>query len=66
MTTQGIARNVAEAAQGSAEISRNITGVALAASNTTDAIAELQTAAGDLARLASELHVLVAQTGREN
>jgi methyl-accepting chemotaxis protein len=60
-TTNEIGRNVTEAAKGSAEIAENITGVAQTAKSTSDGAAETQRASGELARMAAELHSLVAK-----
>jgi len=60
-TTNEIGRNVAEAAKGSSEIAQNITGVAEAAQSTTQGASQTQTAAAELAKLASELQGLVQQ-----
>jgi methyl-accepting chemotaxis protein len=60
-TTNEMARNVAEAAAGSTEIAANIMGVAQAAETTSSGIDDSQRAAGELARLSSELQVLVGQ-----
>lgn len=58
-TTNEIARNAAEAALGSQEISRNITSVSQAAQNTTVGASNSLNAATELARLSSELKSLV-------
>ncbi len=58
-TTNEMARNVSEAATGSQEIAANVVGVATAAEATTVGVAESQRAAADLARMSSELQVLV-------
>jgi methyl-accepting chemotaxis protein len=60
-TTNEMGRNVAEAARGSAEIAESITGVATAAQHTTHGAGQSRQAAADLARLASELQVLVGR-----
>jgi methyl-accepting chemotaxis protein len=60
-TTGEISRNVAEAAKGSNEIARNITGVAQAARGTTEGAANTKGSADELSRLAVELQTLVAQ-----
>jgi len=60
-TTNEISRNVAEAAKGSNEIAQNITGVAQAAQSTTSGANDTQGAAGELARMASELQGLVGR-----
>ena len=58
-TTNEINRNVAEVAKGSSEIARNILGVAEAAKATTTSISNTRKSADSLARMASELQVLV-------
>ncbi len=58
-TTNEIGRNVSEAAKGSAEISQNITGVALAARSTTEGTQSTLKAADALTRMAAELQNLV-------
>jgi methyl-accepting chemotaxis protein len=65
-TTNEIARNVSEAAKGSSQIAENITSVARAAKSTTEGAANSQTAAQDLARMASELDQLVRQFDFDN
>ena len=60
-TTNEITRNVTEAARGSSEIAQNITGVASAAQSTTTGALDSQTAAGSLARMASELSQLLSK-----
>ena len=60
-TTNEIGRNVGEAAKGSNEIAQNITGVAQAAQSTTSGANDTQGAAGELARMASELQTLVGR-----
>jgi methyl-accepting chemotaxis protein len=60
-TTAEITRNVAEAAKGSNEIAQNITGVAQAAQSTTAGANDSLGAAGELARMASELQGLVGR-----
>jgi len=60
-TTNEIARNVGEAAKGSSQIVENIASVALAAKGTTEGATNTQTAAQELARMASELQKLVGQ-----
>jgi methyl-accepting chemotaxis protein len=52
-------RSVSEAATGSAQIAANITGVATAASSTTEGVSQTGQAAGELARMSSELQSLV-------
>jgi methyl-accepting chemotaxis protein len=58
-TTAEMNRGVVEAATGSSEIASNITGVATAASMTTEGVTQTRQAAGDLARMSSELQTLV-------
>ena len=58
-TTHEISRNVAEGAKGSAEIARNITGVAAAAHDTTAGAGRLMVAATELARMANQLEATV-------
>jgi methyl-accepting chemotaxis protein len=60
-STHAIACNVSEAARGSSEITRNITGVAAAAQSTAAGSAQSQGAASELARIAAELHSLVGR-----
>ncbi|HYH00134.1 MAG TPA: methyl-accepting chemotaxis protein [Terriglobales bacterium] len=60
-TTNEISRNLAEAAKGGVEITRNITGVAEAARSTTSAAGDTQKSAQSLEGLAEELQALVAQ-----
>ena len=57
--TRDIGRNISEAAQGSAVIARNITGVADAARKTSEGAERTLRAAGSTARAASELKHLV-------
>ena len=54
-------RNVAEAATGSTEIAANITGIATAAHGTTVSVSDSQRAVDELARMSSELQVLVGR-----
>ncbi|SIO56725.1 methyl-accepting chemotaxis protein [Singulisphaera sp. GP187] len=61
VTTSEIARNIAEVAQGSSEIARTILAVAEATRGTSEGAAQTQLAAAELARMATELHGLVAQ-----
>ncbi|QPJ65607.1 MAG: HAMP domain-containing protein [Candidatus Nitrohelix vancouverensis] len=58
-TTAEMGRNVGEAAKGSSEISQNIEGVARAANDTTSGVNQTQTAANELAQMASDLQKLV-------
>jgi len=60
-TTNEMGRNVAESAQGSGEIARNITSVAEAAENTASGAGQTMTAATALARMASELKQLISK-----
>ncbi len=60
-TTNEMTRNVADAAKGSEEITRNIEGVAEAARGTSSSAQESQKAANDLAEMAAQLHSLVSQ-----
>lgn len=55
-TTNEMSRAVAEAAVGASDIASNITGVATAARTTSEAVSQVEDAAGDLARLATALH----------
>ncbi|GAB4062634.1 hypothetical protein GCM10028777_02930 [Angustibacter speluncae] len=59
-TTNEMARNVTEAATGSGEIATNITGVSAAASSTTQALAQTQSAVDELARMAGDLRTAVS------
>ncbi|AGA27931.1 methyl-accepting chemotaxis protein [Singulisphaera acidiphila] len=61
VTTSEIARNITEVAQGSSEIARTILAVAEATRGTSEGAGQTQTAAAELARMATELHGLVAQ-----
>ncbi len=61
VTTRDISRALAEAATGSSEIARNITGVAVTAQGATQGASETESAAGSLARLSAELQALVGQ-----
>ncbi len=60
-TTSEIGRSVGEAASGSDDIARNITGVAETARSTTQGAAETHRSAEELARLAGELLALVGK-----
>jgi methyl-accepting chemotaxis protein len=60
-TTNEISRNLAEAAKGGVDITRNITGVAEAAQQTTTGAVETQRSAQSLEQMASELQELVSQ-----
>ncbi|MDQ1536054.1 MAG: aerotaxis receptor [Actinomycetota bacterium] len=60
-TTNEMGRNVSEAATGSNDIAENITGVARSASDTTAAANSTSEAAGELARMSSDLQQLVGR-----
>ena len=60
-TTNEISRNLAEAAKGGVDITRNITGVAEAARSTTAGAGETQKSAKGLEGMAAELQELVSQ-----
>jgi methyl-accepting chemotaxis protein len=60
-TTSEMSRNVAEAAKGSGEVARNITGVAQAAQGTSAGATDSQTAARALAQMSVDLRGMVAQ-----
>jgi methyl-accepting chemotaxis protein len=60
-TTNEISRNLAEAAKGGMDITRNITGVAEAAHSTTAGAGETQKSAKGLEGMAAELQELVSQ-----
>jgi methyl-accepting chemotaxis protein len=60
-TTSEMSRNVTEAAKGSGEVAKNITGVATAAQSTTAGAGDSQKAAQQLAKMSTELRELVAQ-----
>jgi methyl-accepting chemotaxis protein len=60
-TTNEMTRNVADAAKGAGEISRNIEGVAQAAQGTSNSAQESQKAADELAQMAEQLRGLVGQ-----
>jgi methyl-accepting chemotaxis protein len=59
-TTAEMNRSVSEAATGSGEIAQNITGVAEAARMTSQGVTETQHATTELARMSTELSVLVS------
>lgn len=61
VTTNEIARSIAEAAEGSRDIAENIHTVALAASSTTQGATNTQMAAAELSRMAVELQKMLAQ-----
>jgi methyl-accepting chemotaxis protein len=60
-TTNEMSRGVAEAAMGSSEIATNITGVAAAASSSTDVVGQMGGAVSELAGLAAGLRQRVEQ-----
>ncbi len=60
-TTNEISRNLAEAAKGAIDITKNIGGVAEAARNTTAGAVDTQKSAHSLERMAAELQELVSQ-----
>ena len=60
-TTNEMTRSVAEAATGTGEIATNITGVAQAASKSSETVAQMGGAVHELARLSEDLRVRVAQ-----
>jgi methyl-accepting chemotaxis protein len=60
-TTGEINRNIAEAAKGSGEIARNVSGVADAARGTTEGAGDARKASDELSRLATSLQQIVAQ-----
>nr|WP_240942159.1 methyl-accepting chemotaxis protein [Planosporangium thailandense] len=59
VTTNEMNRSVAEAATGSGDIATNISGAAQAAQGAADGIAEAQRATSELARMGSELQMLI-------
>ncbi|ABF40673.1 methyl-accepting chemotaxis sensory transducer [Candidatus Koribacter versatilis Ellin345] len=61
VTSNEISRNLAEAAKGNVDITRNVTGVAEAARVTTTGAAETQKSAKSLERMAVELKKLVSR-----
>lgn len=65
-TTNEMARNVSEAAQGSGEITSNIGGVAAAAESTSRGAMDTQKAAQQLVVTSAELRRLVEQFKIEN
>jgi methyl-accepting chemotaxis protein len=60
-TTNEISRNLAEAAKGAVDITKNISGVADAARSTTAGAVDTQKSAQSLERMAAELQELVSQ-----
>jgi methyl-accepting chemotaxis protein len=65
-TTNEISRNLAEAAKGGIDITKNITGVAEAARQTTAGAVDTQKSAQSLERMAAELQELVSQFKYDN
>lgn len=61
MATQEIARNVAEASSGTAEVSSNIVGVRQAAATTGAAAEQIRGSAEDLDRQSGELRARVTE-----
>jgi methyl-accepting chemotaxis protein len=61
VTTNEIGRSVTQAAQGVEEIARNISGVAVAAKDTTKGATETQRASEDLNRIATRLQAVVSK-----
>jgi methyl-accepting chemotaxis protein len=61
VTTSEITRNVAEAAKGSGEIARSISGVAGVARSTTEGASNTKRSADESAKIAMNLHVLVSR-----
>jgi methyl-accepting chemotaxis protein len=60
-TTSEMSRNVAEAAKGSGDVAKNITGMAHAAQNTSSGASDSHKAAEQLAMMSTRLRELVAQ-----
>ncbi|MEN3307037.1 MAG: hypothetical protein V7603_3239, partial [Micromonosporaceae bacterium] len=60
-TTQEMNRNVADAADGSASIAGNISGMAAAARTTAEVVSNSQRTASELAALSTELHEVVSR-----
>ena len=58
-TTSEMSRNVGEAALGSSQIADNISGVATAATTTSNGVQDTQNAVAELARMSNELQTLV-------
>ena len=61
VTTNEINRSMAEASKGVGDITRNITGVALAAKETTQGAGDTQKASRDLSEMAAKLQTAVAR-----
>ena len=61
VTTNEIGRSVAEAAKGTGDIAKNISGVAVAAKNTTQGANDTQKASQELSRMASLLQGVVSK-----
>jgi methyl-accepting chemotaxis protein len=60
-TSQDTARGLSEAARGAGAIAQSIDGLVRVARGTSASVADSQRAAGDLARLAEELHTMVGK-----
>jgi len=60
-TTNEIGRSVAEAAQGVGNIAKNISGVAVAAKNTTEGANDTQKASQELSRMAAQLQLVTSK-----
>lgn len=65
-TTNEIGRNITEASKGSGEIAENISGVAVAAKDTSTGSTQTQEAAGSLGQMADKLKNLVSQFKYKN
>jgi methyl-accepting chemotaxis protein len=61
VTTNEIGRNITEAARGTGDIARNISGVAIAAKNTTQGAGETQKASQELSHMASSLQMMLTK-----
>jgi len=61
IVTETISKNLAEAAQGTSDISRNVVGVAAASAQTLAGAGEVRTASSNVAQLGEELKDLVAR-----
>jgi len=61
LTTNEIGRSVAEVAQGTADITKGITGVALAAKNTAEGASVTRTASLELKQMAAGLNEIIAK-----
>ena len=58
-TTNEMSRGVGEAATGSGEIAANITGIASAASSSSDILVQIGSSTGELARMAADMRARV-------